>query len=37
MIEIGHNLLVAIEVICSLGGGAVLAYFIYIMARDCDD
>jgi hypothetical protein len=35
MIEIGPNLLVAIQATCALVGGAVLAYFMYRLVRDC--
>ena len=35
MIEIGPNLLVAIQATCARVGASVLAYFMYRLVRDC--
>jgi hypothetical protein len=35
MIEIGPNLLMAIQAVCALGAGAVLAFFMYRLVMDC--
>jgi len=34
MLEIGPNLLVAIQAICSVLGGAAFMFFMYVLVRD---